>query len=178
MPRIAMKLLTIIAILFWTMAPYRGIAAGPRPGVQPLTAQGQMQISAEDRCPVCAMKVRRHAKFASAIQLHDGTTYYFCGTGCMIRSWRHPEVFLNVPPSSLFRPLTQDYFSGKPLDARKAWWVAGSDIIGPMGPALVPLGKESDISVFRKRHGAKTIFRLHEMTDSKWLQITGKKARP
>jgi hypothetical protein len=47
-----------------------------------------------------------------------------------------------------------------------------------MGPALVPLKNEQHLDVFKKRHGAKAVFRLSEMTDEKWQQLTGKKAIP
>jgi YHS domain-containing protein len=45
-----------------------------------------MHISSGDRCPVCAMQVSKHKKFAYAVQLMNGSTFYFCGTGCMIRA--------------------------------------------------------------------------------------------
>ena len=74
-----------------------------------------MQISPGDRCPVCAMMVRKHKKFASAIQLEDGATYYFCGTGCMIRTWLHPEVFLAKEKSQLKKPVVRAYFTGEAM---------------------------------------------------------------
>jgi hypothetical protein len=43
---------------------------------------------------------------------------------------------------------------------------------------LVPLKDEQHLDVFKKRHGAKAVFRLSEMTDEKWQQVTGKKAAP
>jgi copper chaperone NosL len=150
----------------------------PSPGSRPLTETGQMQISPGDRCPVCAMVVDKYKKFASAIQLDDGTTFYFCGTGCMIRSWRHPEVFLARTAAELKKPVVRAYFTGEAMDGREVFWVAGSDIVGPMGPALVPLKSQKNVEVFRSRHGGKTVFRLEELTDDRWLAITGKPAVP
>ncbi len=155
-----------------------GSASGPVPGIKPLDTENTMQISAEDRCPVCAMKISEDTKFASAIQLKDGTTYYFCGTGCMIRSWMHPEIFLNTGKENLAMPVVKDYFSGEQRDARTMIWVAGSDVIGRMGPAIVPLKTGADADVFQSRHGGKTRFKLEEMTDEKWETMTGKKAAP
>lgn len=174
-------LCAVTVILTLTLPVANGAASadsgkGPRPGKQSLTGSDQLQISEDDRCPVCGMKVARHAKFASAIQLKDNTTFYFCGTGCMIRSWMHPEVFLATPKDTLLKPVAREYFTGKPIDARMALWVAGSDIVGPMGPALVPLKDEKSVAVFMRRHGGKATFRLNEMDDQKWLEITGKKA--
>ena len=152
--------------------------ASPRPGLKPLDESGAMNISAQDRCPVCAMQVSKHPKFACAVELVNGKTFYFCGSGCMIRSWMHPEIFLGATKAELKRSVVQDYFTGKQVSAGSVYWVAGSDVIGPMGPALVPLKDEQGLDAFKKRHGAKAVFRLSEMTDEKWQQLTGKKAVP
>ena len=148
------------------------------PGKRPLDADGRMRVSEGDRCPVCAMEVIRHPKFASAIALKDGRTFYFCGTGCMIRTWLHPEVFLGVPPEALDRPIVHDYFTGREVDARRVIWVAGSDVVGPMGPALVPIAEDSHVEAFQRRHGGDRTFRLDELDDAAWTEITGKPAVP
>ena len=152
--------------------------SGPQPGLKPLDERGAMQISIPDRCPVCAMQVGQHKKFACAVQLMNGNTFYFCGSGCMIRSWMHPDIFLGAAKEELKRSVVQEYFSGEQVPGGSVYWVAGSDVIGPMGPALVPLKSEQDLDVFKKRHGAKAVFRLSEMTDAKWQQLTGKKSSP
>jgi hypothetical protein len=74
--------------------------------------------------------------------------------------------------------VVQDYFTGEQVSGESVFWVAGSDVIGPMGPALVPLKNEQGLEVFKKRHGATAVFRLFEMTDEKWQQLTGKNAIP
>jgi|GEM_PF-1293593 len=160
------------------LAQHTTKTAGPVKGKHPIDGQGHMHISGGDRCPVCAMKVKNHSKFASAIQLKDGTTYYFCGTGCMIRSWMHPDTFLGVPKNMLDTPIVRDYFTGNEMDARDALWVAGSDIVGPMGPALVPLRNQTDFDAFLRRHGGTSSFRLEDMNPEKWQAITGKRSTP
>jgi copper chaperone NosL len=152
--------------------------SGPAAALKGLAPDGSLQVSEADRCPVCAMQVSKHPRFACSIELTDGRCFYFCGTGCLIRSWLHPEVFLKTPKSHLGRAVVQEYFGGKPVDALEAVWVAGSDVVGPMGPALVPLASKDDLETFRKRHGGKTTFQLAEMDDERWETITGKKALP
>lgn len=141
-----------------------------------LDKAGGMHVSPGDRCPVCAMEVAEHTKFASAIEVRDGRTFYFCGTGCLIRSWLHPEVFLGSAREELGRAVVKEYFAGEHVDALKAVFVAGSDVVGPMGKALVPLKNEADVETFMKRHKGKTTFRLSEMDDARWEKITGKRA--
>jgi nitrous oxide reductase accessory protein NosL len=153
-------------------------AHGPAPAGKGLDEDGKMQVSAGDRCPVCGMQVKKHPKFASALELQDGRTFYFCGTGCLIRTWLHPELFVRVEKPELKRAMVRDYFEGRPLSALEAYWVAGSDIVGPMGPALVPLRSEQDVETFRERHGGKTVFRLGDLDDATFRAITGKSAVP
>ncbi len=172
--------LVIVAIVAWLVfavvpSLFAMDGKGPMAGSLPLDESGQMQVDQEDRCPVCGMKAIEHRKFASAIQMNDNTTYYFCGTGCMIRSWVHPEIFLARPTTDLKRPVVKEYFSGRETDARDIIFVAGSDIIGPMGPALVPVMDAASVKVFKKRHGGKTEFLLKDMSDARWFEITGKK---
>ena len=152
--------------------------SGPTAGLKPLDAGGGMQISEADRCPVCAMKVARYPKFSGAIQLEDRRTFYFCGPGCLIRSWMHPEVFLGVGREALRRSVVRAYFSGEQVDGASVIWVAGSDVMGPMGPAPVPLKTEGEAAAFQRRHGGRLTFRLADMTDTLWEAITGKKAVP
>ena len=150
------------------------IAGGPLPGRESLSPEGAMRIGAEDRCPVCAMLPIRYPRFAAAIELQDGRTYYFCSPGCMLNAWLHPEIFLGTTAAQLKRPIVLEYLSGQPLDARLVFWVSGSDVIGPMGPALVPLKDKKHLEAFRQRHGAKHVFHLDELNDANWETLTGK----
>lgn len=147
---------------------------GPMPAAVAPDTDGTMRINPQDRCPVCAMVPNKAEKFASAAELVNGAAFYFCGTGCLIRSWMHPEVFLGVKKEALKRSVVRDYFRGEYLDGEKVFWVAGSDVIGPMGPAIVPLKTEKDVSSFKKRHNGKVTFKLSEMNDELWKNITGK----
>lgn len=159
---------------------HSGAAPGrrPVPGKDGLGEGSVLRPGPDDRCPVCAMSPARLPRSAAAIELDDGATYYFCANGCMIRSWIHPEEWLEVEREHLHRPVVQEYFDGRPIDAREATWVAGSDVIGPMGPLFVPLASEQDAAVFEERHGGKHRFRLDEMDDARWTAITGKPALP
>ena len=170
----------MVALIVWlvfTTANTIGASdgKGPLAGVLPLDENGRMQISPEDRCPVCGMKVIRYPKFAGAIQLRNSATFYFCSTGCMIRSWMHPEIYLGTTQTELKQPVVKEYFTGRQVDGRSIIFVFGSDVIGPMGPALVPVMDENYLKVFKKRHGGKLQFLLNNMNDDKWFEMTGRK---
>ena len=152
-----------------------GIAAAGaiQAALRPLDESGHMHVSASDRCPVCGMRVVRYPHFSTAIQLHDKTTYYFCSAGCMIRAWLQPEIFLGQPKSRMLRTVAKNYFTGRPADALKAIWIAGSDVIGPMGPAVIPVPGPEEQRTFQSRHGGTRVFRLPELTEELWQSILG-----
>ena len=93
----------------------------------------------------------------------------------MIRSWMHPEIYLGTAGDMLERPIVREYFSGRQMDARNTILVYGSDVIGPMGPALVPVLDERTLKVFKKRHGGKTQVMLNDLNDDRWYKMTGRK---
>ena len=152
------------------------VGKGPIPGLKPLNENGQMQIEKQDRCPVCGMRVAEYQKFSTAIQLSDNTTYYFCSSGCMLRAWLHPDIFLASSKGKLKSTVVREYFTGVQIDGNDVSWVAGSDVIGPMGPAFVPVKGKKALDIFKKRHGGKIVFMLKELSPEKWLAITGRKS--
>ncbi|MDJ0781431.1 MAG: nitrous oxide reductase accessory protein NosL [Desulfosarcinaceae bacterium] len=155
-----------------------GETAVPPPARQGLSPQGQLRLHGDDTCPVCAMRPAKWAKFAAAIELTDERTYYFCSNGCMLRAWRHPERFLNAAPKDRLRPIAQTFFSGRSMDGREVIWVAGSEVMGPMGPAIVALESPGMANAFQERHGGRLQFKLDEMTDALWQTIKGRPAHP
>lgn len=175
------KWLLAILISFPLLLHARSAAAaegGPKPALQPLTASGQMVLNESDRCPVCAMFPARRPASAAAITLDSGETFYFCGNGCLLRSWLRPSVYLGRSQKEIVRLVVQDYFSGKPIDGRSATWVAGSDVVGPMGPAIVALGDAGQLATFQKRHGGKTVFTFDQINDGLWHRISGRELPP
>lgn len=138
-----------------------------KPAAKGMTAEGELQLSPEDRCPVCGMTVHDR-KFASGIEFVDGETHHFCGTRCMLKAYLFTEDVLARPRSEIQRAVTRDYFSGAFIDAEEAYWIDGSDVVGAMGPMLVPLASEEDVKTFTERHGGEAPFRLSELDETSW----------
>jgi nitrous oxide reductase accessory protein NosL len=151
---------------------------GPTPAVKPLSADGELAVSESDRCPVCAMFPARHPRSVAAMILKSGETYYFCSNGCLLRTWLRPTVYLRRDREDIDRLVVQDYFSGKPIDGRTATWVAGTDVVGPMGPAIIALGDAGQLATFKKRHGGSTVFDLEQLDDDLWKHISRHELAP
>jgi copper chaperone NosL len=143
----------------------------PHAAVTAPDADGRLLIGPQDRCPVCGMFPVKHPRSAAAIRLTDGRAFYFCSNGCLLRSWYRSVDHLGVRQDKIAAIIVQDYFSGAPLDAKKAWWVAGSDVVGPMGPALVTLAGPEEVKVFKKRHGGRVVFQIDQLDDQLWRKL-------
>jgi len=164
-----------ILALTLTAAATASAESGPTPGLRPPTSAASLNLSESDRCPVCAMFPARRPRSAAAMTLKNGETYYFCSNGCLLRAWLRPAVYLGKERATIERLVVLDYFSGKPIDARKATWIAGSDVVGPMGPAVVALGDAGQLASFKKRHGGQTVFHFHQIDDALWRKISQRK---
>jgi len=159
------------ALILLAGAAWAG-SGGPVAALRSLSTDGRMSLSQSDRCPVCAMFPARHPEAAAAMTLKSGETFYFCGNGCLLRAWLRPTVYLGKVRESIDRLVVLDYFSGQPIDARSATWIAGSDVVGPMGPAIIALGDADRLVVFKKRHGGKTVFTFDQIDDALWRKIS------
>ena len=50
------------------------------------------------------------------------------------------------------------------IDARKAYFVSGSDVLGPMGHEFVPLANKADADDFLKDHKGKKLYTFERVT--------------
>ena len=63
-------------------------------------------------------------------------------------------------PEDIEAIVVMDYYRLSWIDARKAWYVLGSDVYGPMGRELIPLEKEADAREFMKDHKGMKIIQI------------------
>ncbi|MBP6809848.1 MAG: nitrous oxide reductase accessory protein NosL, partial [Chromatiaceae bacterium] len=57
-----------------------------------------------------------------------------------------------------------EYYGLDRIPARDAWFVIGSDVLGPMGHELVPLASEADAQEFLRDHAGQRILRFDDVT--------------
>lgn len=118
-----------------------------------------------DKCPVCGMFVAKYPDFASQIQFRDGKTVHFDGPKDLFKYHQNiPRYSPGLKQADIVAILVTSYYTVAPIDARTAWFVAGSDVYGPMGRELIPFGKEDEAREFLKDHKGKTLLRFGEIT--------------
>lgn len=115
-------------------------------------------------CPVCGMFVAKFPEWIAYVVYKDGHAHYFDGTKDMFKFLADPKRFSpgHRPEDVAFVAVT-DYYSVTPMDAHDAFYVIGSDILGPMGHELVPLSTEADAKNFLNDHQGKAILRFSEI---------------
>jgi len=122
--------------------------------------------TAEDRCGVCGMFVAKYPTWVATVVFVDGSQVFFDGPKDLFRYILNLEDF-NAEDREISEIFVTDYYGTAFIDARSAFFVSGSDVMGPMGPELVPIAKESHAKTFVIDHGGESILRFGEITPEK-----------
>ncbi len=118
-----------------------------------------------EKCAVCGMLVAGYPNWVASIVFKDGARAYFDGSRDMFRYYLDMERFSGSKrhPADIRDILVTDYYSLSATDARKAFYVTGADILGPMGRELVPFERENDAEEFLRDHKGKAVIRFEDV---------------
>jgi copper chaperone NosL len=107
---------------------------------------------AKERCPVCGMFVAKYPQWLATLTSEKGKQFYFDGVKDMMAYFFTPEDFGATAEQTISKVEVKDYYSQKWIDGKNAWYVVGSDVLGPMGHELIPFGSEAAAQNFLKDH--------------------------
>lgn len=118
-----------------------------------------------DTCPVCGMFVAKYPDWIATVLYRDGHAHHFDGAKDLFK------YFLDLPkwaPGHRGEDISHigvtEYYGVTRIDARRAWYVIGSDVLGPMGHELIPLQAQEDAEDFLRDHAGKHILRFDDVT--------------
>lgn len=120
-------------------------------------------------CPVCGMFVAKFPEWIGYVVYKDGHAHYFDGAKDLFKFLAAPKAY--VPghrAEDVATVAVTDYYAVEPIAARDAWYVVGSDVLGPMGHELVALATEAEAKDFLRDHKGKAILRFDQVTPE-WL---------
>lgn len=118
-------------------------------------------FNAGDECHVCGMLVIEWpgAK-GQSINKQSGETLKFCSTTDLFSWWLQPEnktvqaqIYVHDMAKTEWVNPVDDHL----IDAREAWYVVGSDLIGAMGPTLVSYADESAALELAAKSGGRVL---------------------
>jgi copper chaperone NosL len=144
-------LLAILSLLVGSPA-VAGPKAPPVPG-------------ARDKCAVCGMFVAKYKEWVASIVYKDGATVFFDGPKDLFIYYLTPEKYdPGRKRGEVAAVYVTDYYTLAMIDGREAYFVLGSNVLGPMGKELVPFAKKEDAEAFLGDHGGKQLLRFGEVT--------------
>ena len=118
----------------------------------------------KDTCPVCGMFVAKYPEWVATVLYQDGHAHHFDGAKDLFK------YLLDLPrwapghqASQIQRIAVSEYYSLTRIDARSAWYVIGSDVLGPMGHELIPLASDEAAQEFMRDHGGRRILRFEQV---------------
>ncbi len=127
-------------------------------------AQPLDKVPRESRCQVCGMFVAKYPNWLSQIQSTDGQVFFFDGVKDMMVLYFNPAKYRANAPKDIW---VKDYYTLKWLDGRKAHYVVGSDVHGPMGHEFIPFASLEAAQSFVKDHHGTAILAFTDITSEK-----------
>lgn len=139
-----------LLIAFWV--PLAGAQNVPKPGPR-------------DLCPVCGMLVSKYPNWVAVVTWKDGHAHFFDGAKDMFKFLHDLAKYApNHRKEDITGIYVTDFYNLERMDARKALFVIGSDVLGPMGHEFVPLADPADASDFTRDHKGKRTLRFEQIT--------------
>ena len=122
---------------------------------------------AKAKCPVCGMFVTKFPDWVASITFRDSTSVYFDGPKDLFKYYLNPSKYGPArKQADIVAIFVKDYYSLSMIDGRKAFYVIGADVHGPMGKELVPFAGRGDADAFLSDHRALKVLRFEEITPS------------
>ncbi|RQW76985.1 MAG: nitrous oxide reductase accessory protein NosL [Geobacter sp.] len=150
-----MKRFATALLMVFLVASLAG--AGERKPVKP---------SKKDKCAVCGMFVSGYPDFAAQILFKDGSSAFFDGTKDMFKYYLNMKRYNPAKKEAdIDSVYVMDYYGLAPIDGQTAFYVVGSDVLGPMGKELIAFRKEADAKAFKKDHKGKKIVSFKEVNN-------------
>lgn len=147
---------TLLAFVF---AAWTSFALAQAPAAEP------PKPGAMDLCPVCGMLVAKYPNWITTITYQDGHAHFFDGAKDMLKFWHDPGKYASGHSrEQITRISVTEYYGLQAIDAKTAYYVVGSDVLGPMGHEFVPLASAEDAADFLKEHKGVRILRFDEIT--------------
>lgn len=116
-------------------------------------------------CAVCGMYVANFPEWACRVAFKDGSEAWFDGPKDLFTFLHDLKQYApRRRPDDLTSIQVRDYYALKTIDARSAYFVVGSDVLGPMGKELVPFASEAGARDFLRDHKGVRMLTFQEIT--------------
>jgi nitrous oxide reductase accessory protein NosL len=112
------------------------------------------------------MFVAKYPEWIAGVTFRDGSRAVFDGAKDLLKFWLEPARFLpSRRAEDVSAMFVTDYYTLAPVAARDAFFVAGSDVLGPMGKELVSFASADAAEEFRRDHHGARLLRFEQVTE-------------
>lgn len=118
-----------------------------------------IELTRDHACRVCGMIIVDFPGAKAQIHYSNGKIDTFCSTLDMFVFYQQPDrpariagIFVNDIGKADW-----DHPHNHWIDARKAFYVYGGDVMGPMGEALAPFSERDAAAEYVKTHGGRIV---------------------
>ncbi len=119
----------------------------------------------DDRCAVCGMFPAKYPKWSATVLFEDGHADHFDGPKDLFKYLLDMEKYAKGRVADDIKGVgVTDYYEVERIDARLAFYVVGSDVLGPMGHELLPLAARPAAEEFMRDHEGKRILSFDEVS--------------
>jgi len=117
-----------------------------------------------DTCPVCGMFVAHYPNWVATVLYQDGVSHHFDGPKDLFTYLLDMKKWAQGRDAETIKSITvKEYYGLKQIDARTAYYVIGSDTMGPMGHELIPFATLEEAETFKRDHQGKKIYRFSDI---------------
>ncbi|MCK9473058.1 nitrous oxide reductase accessory protein NosL [Sulfurimonas sp.] len=128
-----------------------------------------MDYDKETTCLVRNFKVYENPQWVSKIELTNGKKLFFSSPKSMIEFYLVPGRWFDIGVKSEedFKDiLVTNFATLKPIDARGAFFVYGSNTTSPAGDDLVPFATYEEAKKFASTHNGKRVMSFNQISDA------------
>jgi len=117
------------------------------------------------------MFVYKYPRWAAQIfYIHDDHEHHFSFDGVkdLMKFYFAPDKWGNHKDikQEISKILVTDYYSQQAIDGKTAFYVIGSDILGPMGNELIPFEFKRDAQTFERDHKGTEIIQFEQINSA------------
>lgn len=123
------------------------------------TSTAPVEIGDDTACALDGMLLRDYPGPKAQLQYAESEPEFFCDTVEMFSMLLRPEQARRVLAAYTQDMAKADWNEprGEWIDARQAFYVQGSDLMGSMGPTFAAFGRREDAEAFAREHGGKVL---------------------
>ena len=123
----------------------------------------KLVVTKQDKCPICGMFLYKYPRWVARIVYADKKLSFDGVKDMMKYYFKHHKAIQEI--------LVQDYYTQQTINAKKAYFVIGSNVYGPMGNELIAFKDKASAKRFALDHRAKKIVAFDAITEDEVYKL-------